>query len=194
MRNITPRTEEKLTHGQTFYSEARRRYAFAGRSLIMCELEAQVQLDQMQSGDGRDRTEQGWEAPDRLSQGLSPVFQGSLMSPALKSLTPELYLSNSLECAVCLEPLYRAMRLDCGHSFCEQCVEQAKQHSSDCPSCRAKGALRRPSEPMARLDQLSKKAFPKEYKEKERSRQKEVHAIIEETIKSRYVVDYCVIS
>ena len=44
------------------------------------------------------------------------------------------------ECAICLDVLRRPRQIACGHCFCQECVENMRQHSSSntqsCPLCR----------------------------------------------------------
>jgi hypothetical protein len=40
------------------------------------------------------------------------------------------------ECPICLEIFNMPIVLACGHTFCRSCIEQQKQNSNKCPSCR----------------------------------------------------------
>ena len=46
-------------------------------------------------------------------------------------------LSEELQCPICLEMFNRATTLGCGHTFCADCLQQARDTSGDrCPLCR----------------------------------------------------------
>lgn len=40
------------------------------------------------------------------------------------------------DCPLCLQLLYEPLTLECGHSFCRDCVSQALQRKRHCPLCR----------------------------------------------------------
>lgn len=40
-------------------------------------------------------------------------------------------------CSICLDPMVEPMSIDCGHSFCQECIsEVGKDGGSVCPVCR----------------------------------------------------------
>ncbi len=43
-----------------------------------------------------------------------------------------------LECPICLETLELPIVLICGHTFCRKCIQQQKQYSNTCPTCRSR--------------------------------------------------------
>lgn len=56
----------------------------------------------------------------------------SFRDKPLKSTTEE----NSTPCVICLCDITNGMKLDCGHEFCKECLQQSfKQHKQACPVC-----------------------------------------------------------
>ena len=48
-------------------------------------------------------------------------------------------LLNRLQCSICTEILSKPLVLNCGHTFCQKCLEkwiEQKGKKSDCPNCR----------------------------------------------------------
>jgi hypothetical protein len=43
---------------------------------------------------------------------------------------------NIEECTICLEPIFKTTIIDCGHSFCEECIFDWMYESTSCPLCR----------------------------------------------------------
>merc|ERR1719229_723252 len=43
---------------------------------------------------------------------------------------------HEFDCPLCLQILYEPLTLECGHSFCRDCVGQALQLKRHCPLCR----------------------------------------------------------
>jgi hypothetical protein len=50
---------------------------------------------------------------------------------------PGALLSSELLCAICQELFVEARTIECGHSFCGQCIECWLRKSDTCPTCRA---------------------------------------------------------
>ncbi len=49
---------------------------------------------------------------------------------------------HDVSCPLCLELLYKPCTTECGHNFCQPCMEEAMQFHTLCPVCRkpVKGA------------------------------------------------------
>ncbi|KAJ2456020.1 hypothetical protein EV183_000363 [Coemansia sp. RSA 2336] len=80
-------------------------------------------------------------------------------------------------CPMCLNIVWRPLRLDCNHVFCARCIVKAsKRQMFNCPVCRSKGAVYRAS--VADIDQslvnFLKLYFPKEIQEKQRDIQRDI--------------------
>ncbi|KAJ2851704.1 hypothetical protein IWW36_000849 [Coemansia brasiliensis] len=80
-------------------------------------------------------------------------------------------------CPMCLNIIWRPLRLDCNHIFCSRCIVKAsKRQLFNCPVCRSKGAVYRAS--VANIDQslvnFLKLYFPKEIQEKQRDIQRDI--------------------
>jgi hypothetical protein len=44
--------------------------------------------------------------------------------------------NNDYECAICRDATYLDIIYDCGHMFCQECVNNIEKTSPDCPICR----------------------------------------------------------
>ncbi|KAJ2397721.1 hypothetical protein GGI23_003432 [Coemansia sp. RSA 2559] len=80
-------------------------------------------------------------------------------------------------CPMCLNILWRPLRLECSHVFCSRCVVKAsRRRIFDCPLCRSKKAIYNAS--VTNIDNallnFLKLYFPKEIKEKQRDIQREI--------------------
>ncbi|XP_025419024.1 E3 ubiquitin-protein ligase rnf8-A-like [Sipha flava] len=55
------------------------------------------------------------------------------------SLKKQIYsqLEDEFQCSICNELVYKAMVLNCNHTFCEICIESWKNRNQMCPVCRA---------------------------------------------------------
>ncbi|CAO2582397.1 E3 ubiquitin-protein ligase TRIM21 [Lemmus lemmus] len=63
-------------------------------------------------------------------------------------------------CAVCLDPMVEPMSIECGHSFCKECIsEVGKNEGGSCPECRQHFLLRnlRPNRHIANMIENLKK-------------------------------------
>ncbi|KAI5953478.1 PSH1 [Candida jiufengensis] len=60
------------------------------------------------------------------------------------SLTSNLLLkiTNSLECSICSEVMIAPMTVECGHTFCYECLHQWFKNKINCPTCRHKIQLK----------------------------------------------------
>ncbi|KAJ1907930.1 hypothetical protein LPJ81_000424 [Coemansia sp. IMI 209127] len=81
-------------------------------------------------------------------------------------------------CPMCLNILWRPLRLACSHVFCSRCVVKAsRRRIFDCPLCRSKKAIYNAS--VTNIDNallnFLKLYFPKEIKEKQRDIQREIN-------------------
>lgn len=46
-------------------------------------------------------------------------------------------MDENLTCSICSELFYRAITLNCTHTFCRHCIETWMVKRKDCPNCRA---------------------------------------------------------
>lgn len=63
-------------------------------------------------------------------------------------------------CAICLDPMAEPVSIECGHSFCKECIsEVGKNGGSSCPECRQHFLLRnlRPNRHIANMIENLKK-------------------------------------
>lgn len=63
-------------------------------------------------------------------------------------------------CAICLDPMAEPVSIECGHSFCKECIsEVGKNGGSSCPECRQQFLLRnlRPNRHIANMIENLKK-------------------------------------
>ncbi|XP_008852333.1 E3 ubiquitin-protein ligase TRIM21 [Nannospalax galili] len=63
-------------------------------------------------------------------------------------------LWEDVTCSVCLDPMVEPMSIECGHSFCKECISQVgKDGGSSCPECRQHFLLRnlRPNRHIANM-------------------------------------------
>src|SRR5262245_41853474 len=44
-------------------------------------------------------------------------------------------LEDPLECPICLDPMRNAVMTNCGHSYCEKCIEEWRSKKNSCPFC-----------------------------------------------------------
>jgi hypothetical protein len=52
--------------------------------------------------------------------------------------TPDTEMNQLLECPLCMNPFVMAMTVQCGHSFCDECIHKwrLQEKRSTCPTCR----------------------------------------------------------
>ena len=43
---------------------------------------------------------------------------------------------SQLQCSVCSEVILEATTINCGHTFCEYCLDKWQENKSNCPLCR----------------------------------------------------------
>ncbi|CRH00101.1 conserved Plasmodium protein, unknown function [Plasmodium relictum] len=46
-------------------------------------------------------------------------------------------ISSEVECAICMKLLIVPVTIPCGHNFCRDCLEKAKEYKNSCPLCRS---------------------------------------------------------
>ena len=54
----------------------------------------------------------------------------------MSSNKEDIYEENDLDCGLCFELLYDPITLECGHTFCRNCIHQSFQRKKNCPICR----------------------------------------------------------
>ena len=66
------------------------------------------------------------------------MSSGSEKEEEMKDDDPEVISieRHEFDCPLCLQLLYEPLTLECGHSFCRDCVGQALQLKRHCPLCR----------------------------------------------------------
>lgn len=72
----------------------------------------------------------------------------------MASAMPLAMMWEEVTCPVCLDPMVEPVSIECGHSFCNECISQVgKGRGSVCPVCRNKFLLRnfRPNRQLANL-------------------------------------------
>ncbi|XP_055479483.1 E3 ubiquitin-protein ligase TRIM21 [Psammomys obesus] len=89
------------------------------------------------------------------------------MLPSTSSKMSMEKMWEEVTCCICLDPMVEPMSIECGHSFCKECIsEVGKSGGSSCPECRQQFLLRnlRPNrhianmvENLKRITQNSKK-------------------------------------
>ncbi|ANQ08125.1 Uncharacterized protein PCOAH_00025590 [Plasmodium coatneyi] len=47
------------------------------------------------------------------------------------------HIPSELECAICMKLLIIPVTIPCGHNFCRDCLEKAKEYKNTCPLCRS---------------------------------------------------------
>ncbi|XP_036991630.2 E3 ubiquitin-protein ligase TRIM21 isoform X2 [Artibeus jamaicensis] len=98
------------------------------------------------------------------------------MSP-MASAMPLTMMWEEVTCPICLDPTVEPVSIDCGHSFCHECISQVgKNGGGSCPVCRKKFLLRnfRPNLQLANMvDNLKK--INQDAKEGTKGEQCEVH-------------------
>ncbi|XP_004433985.1 PREDICTED: E3 ubiquitin-protein ligase TRIM21-like [Ceratotherium simum simum] len=78
----------------------------------------------------------------------------------MASAMPLAMMWEEVTCSICLDPIMEPVSIECGHSFCKECIsEVGKDGGSVCPVCRHKFMLRhlRPNRQLANMvDNLRK--------------------------------------
>ncbi|XP_061058895.1 E3 ubiquitin-protein ligase TRIM21 [Eubalaena glacialis] len=72
----------------------------------------------------------------------------------MASAVPLAMMWEEVTCAICLDPMVEPMSIECGHSFCQECIsEVGKDGGSVCPVCRHHFLLRnlRPNRQVANM-------------------------------------------
>lgn len=61
----------------------------------------------------------------------------------MASAVPLAMMWEEVTCSICLDPMVEPMSIECGHSFCQECIsEVGKIGGSVCPVCRRRFLLR----------------------------------------------------
>jgi len=68
-----------------------------------------------------------------------------------------------VSCPLCLELLFRPCTTECGHSFCQPCMEESMRFHSHCPVCRQQIRAQTGSTVNAVMTNLVQRAFPERY-------------------------------
>ncbi|XP_021560329.2 E3 ubiquitin-protein ligase TRIM21 [Neomonachus schauinslandi] len=72
----------------------------------------------------------------------------------MASAAPLAMMWEEVTCPICLDPMVEPMSIDCGHSFCHECIsEVGRDGGGVCPICKHKFLLRnfRPNWPLANM-------------------------------------------
>ncbi|XP_044785366.2 E3 ubiquitin-protein ligase TRIM21 isoform X3 [Bubalus bubalis] len=74
--------------------------------------------------------------PKRLPLQISPALLKRSITP-MASAVPLTMMWEEVTCSICLDPMVEPMSIECGHSFCQECIsEVGKEVGSVCPVCR----------------------------------------------------------
>ncbi|CXI43487.1 RING zinc finger protein, putative [Plasmodium berghei] len=73
----------------------------------------------------------------------------------------EKQISSDLECVICMKLLIMPVTIPCGHNFCRDCLEKAKEYNGTCPLCRS--CMGDKQNVNILLAELIKEKYPKEY-------------------------------
>ena len=65
-------------------------------------------------------------------------------------------MATVLQCPICMEIFIMATNLNCGHTFCHECIVEWEKKAKECPVCRAR--IKNMTSSMA-LDQFIKEMF-----------------------------------
>ncbi|KJP87672.1 hypothetical protein AK88_02700 [Plasmodium fragile] len=57
--------------------------------------------------------------------------------PPKKDEAEKEQIPSELECAICMKLLIIPVTIPCGHNFCRDCLEKAKEYKNTCPLCRS---------------------------------------------------------
>ncbi|XP_070239930.1 E3 ubiquitin-protein ligase TRIM21 isoform X2 [Bos mutus] len=97
--------------------------------------------------------------PKRLPLQISPALLKRSITP-MASAVPLTMMWEEVTCSICLDPMVEPMSIECGHSFCQECIsEVGKEGGSVCPVCRRHFLLQnlRPNRQVANMvDNLRK--------------------------------------
>ncbi|XP_065800632.1 E3 ubiquitin-protein ligase TRIM21 isoform X3 [Muntiacus reevesi] len=67
---------------------------------------------------------------------ISPALLKRSITP-MASAVPLTMMWEEVTCSICLDPMVEPMSIECGHSFCQECIsEVGKDGGSVCPVCR----------------------------------------------------------
>ena len=58
-----------------------------------------------------------------------------------KKISKGIFVTNDIECCICLETIVYAGHLTCGHNFCINCISEWFEQNIKCPMCRAESVL-----------------------------------------------------
>ncbi|SCN60397.1 RING zinc finger protein, putative [Plasmodium chabaudi adami] len=73
----------------------------------------------------------------------------------------EKQISSDLECVICMKLLIMPVTIPCGHNFCRDCLEKAKEYNDTCPLCRSSMGDKQNVNIL--LAELIKEKYPKAY-------------------------------
>ena len=78
---------------------------------------------------------------------------------------------NRLQCSICTEIFNKPLMVNCGHTFCKNCIDkwiEQNKKSSKCPLCRSPILLSSPNQALLELiEELNDNSFLPNYSKKE---------------------------
>lgn len=112
-----------------------------------------------------------------------------IISTKIVKIVPQL---DDYLCPICFQLAYKPIRLACTHVFCLRCmIKLQRKDEKNCPICRGDNVMLADETNLdSELEELMKKQFPKEVKEKKRQNDKELS---EDMVKELYGNGNCVI-
>lgn len=82
-----------------------------------------------------DRTDKGEDNEPRRSRRSTSVDLSSLKMESIVKKGSTATIDDDDKCAICMDKIDNPKKLDCGHSFCEDCIKSAFKYQKKCPSC-----------------------------------------------------------
>ena len=88
---------------------------------------------------------------------------------------------NRLQCSICTEIFQKPLMVNCGHTFCKNCIVkwiERNKKSSKCPLCRSPILLSSPNQALLELiEELNDNSFLPNYSKKESTQGKYIYAL-----------------
>lgn len=121
---------------------------------------------------GEDLSDEGIVAGVQEAEGQNNEVQDILKPDGEKAAVNV----DDLRCSVCGRLLFQPVTIQCGHTFCQDCLKESLEYGSICPKCRktVNASVERERKCTVVIDELLKVHFENQYLDRKRQWQEKI--------------------